>query len=168
MNAGNLCTVHVTASDSDGDQLSYAYSAVGGTVDASSSTATSATFSGTSHGMATITVTASDGHGGHTSATAAVYLLRLGTPSLASIQYTCSWTATASESLIITAATLVGYGAFESHYATVNGSVPPVLVMPGIRFNLEDVDPCTASLHYADIRVQRPLPDGRSYDIILN
>lgn len=67
--------ITVTASDADGDQLTFTYSAVRGTVQASGPTATVATFTaGTQVGAASVTVTADDGQGGSAQATADLYI----------------------------------------------------------------------------------------------
>jgi hypothetical protein len=67
--------ITVSASDQDGDQLTYAYSATGGTVSSSGPTATVATFTaGSTPGPASVTATASDGNGGTASGTASMYI----------------------------------------------------------------------------------------------
>lgn len=67
--------IGVTASDPDGDQLTFSYAATGGTVTSSGPTATTATFTAANQwGPATVTVTASDGKGGSVQATATMYV----------------------------------------------------------------------------------------------
>jgi hypothetical protein len=71
-------------SDVDGDQVTFTWSAVRGTVTSSGPTATSATFTAAQQwGVVTVTVTASDGKGGSAQATAQSYIRNPSPPSLA-------------------------------------------------------------------------------------
>src|SRR6185503_712597 len=64
-------------------QLTFSYSAVGGTVASSGPTATAATFTaGSQWGPCSVTVTASDGKGGSTQAIATMYIQNPSAPSL--------------------------------------------------------------------------------------
>src|SRR2546425_1355435 len=68
-------TITATGTDVDGDQLTYAYTASGGTVAASGPTATTATFTAANRwGPATVTVTVSDGKGGSAQAMVSMYV----------------------------------------------------------------------------------------------
>ncbi len=72
---GGAATITVTTSDPDGDAVTLSYSATGGTVSASGPTATTAAFTaGSQWGPAAVTVTATDGKGGSTQATASMYV----------------------------------------------------------------------------------------------
>lgn len=72
---GGPATITVSAADADGDQLSFSYSATGGTVTSSGPTATQALFTaGSQWGAASVTVTVTDGHGGSATATANMYV----------------------------------------------------------------------------------------------
>lgn len=65
----------VTATDPDGDQLTFSWSATLGTVSSSGPTASTATFTaGSQWGQAQVTVTVSDGKGGSAQATALTYV----------------------------------------------------------------------------------------------
>src|SRR5258706_1980164 len=68
MLTNNSCTVHATATDPNGNQLTFAYAAKGGTVAAGSSTSTSAIFTPTRVGNDSVVVTVDNGHGGHSTA----------------------------------------------------------------------------------------------------
>jgi Big-like domain-containing protein len=72
---GRTAQLTVIASDPDGDQLTFSWSATLGTVTSSGPTATAATFTaGTQWGQASVTVTAADGRGGAAQATALTYI----------------------------------------------------------------------------------------------
>lgn len=72
---GELAQLSVTASDPDGDQVTFTWSATLGSVSASGPTATMASFvAGSQWGQASVTVTASDGRGGTAQATALTYI----------------------------------------------------------------------------------------------
>lgn len=65
----------LTASDPDGDQVTFTWSGVKGTVTTSGPTATTATFkAGTTWGQGSATAAASDGSGGNAQATAQTYV----------------------------------------------------------------------------------------------
>ena len=75
LNPHDQVAITVVASDPDGDQLTYAYTATGGTISASGPTATTATFTaGAQPGPASVTAAASDGHGGAANGTASMYI----------------------------------------------------------------------------------------------
>jgi len=77
-------TLTVSASDPDGDQVTFTWSAVLGTVLSSGPTATSASFTAGNHwGQASVTVTASDGKGGTAQATALTYIRNPSPPGFA-------------------------------------------------------------------------------------
>ncbi len=79
---GEIAQLSVLASDQDGDQLTFSWSATRGTVTSSGTTATTATFTaGSQWGQATATVTASDGHGGSAQATAQTYIRNPSAPA---------------------------------------------------------------------------------------
>jgi hypothetical protein len=167
MENGHSCTVRVTASDADGDQLSFGYAAVGGTVTASGSTATTAIFTATSIGNASVTVTVSDGHGGQSTATAAIYLLRNYVPVITetNLQQFCVFKFTVAETLVVS----------EAHFADEPGDryaidVPlPTIVRPGVQYEFwpdfaATTHSCAGvSIRYIFFTVQRPAPDGRVY-----
>jgi len=72
---GGTALLSVAASDGDGDQVTFAWSSVLGTVSTSGPTSTNATFTaGNQWGQARVTVTASDGNGGTAQATALTYI----------------------------------------------------------------------------------------------
>jgi hypothetical protein len=80
---GGGASISVTASDPDGDQLTFSYTATGGSVSASGPTATTAAFTaGSQWGPASVTVTVSDGRGGSAQATAAMYVQNPSPPIL--------------------------------------------------------------------------------------
>ena len=80
---GAPATITVTASDPDGDQLSFAYAAAGGTVSSSGPTATTAAFTaGNQWGPASVTVTVSDGKGGTAQAIASMYVRNPNPPAI--------------------------------------------------------------------------------------
>lgn len=98
-------TFTTTASDPDGDQLSFAYTPQNGTVSVSGSTATSGTLVATTRGNVSLTVTASDGHGGSANATASFYCYSPDQPviSISRISGACSmFTLTVPETLEVT------------------------------------------------------------------
>lgn len=72
---GGTAQLSVQAVDSDGDQVTFSWSAVLGTVASSGPTSTTATFTaGSQWGQASVTVTASDGKGGSAQATSQTYI----------------------------------------------------------------------------------------------
>lgn len=80
---GETAQLAVTAPDNDGDQVTFTWSAVRGTVTSSGPTATSVIFTaGQEWGVVTVTVTASDGRGGTAQATAQSYIRNPNPPSL--------------------------------------------------------------------------------------
>lgn len=163
---GSSCAVRATASDVDGDQLTFTYQAVGGSVTSSGPTATSAIFTPTRFGNDSVRVTVVDGHGGQASASAVVYFLRAGPPSLLGTRYSCSWRiTTVPESLFADAGWCADPAAM--HDVTIDGNAFPVLLVPGKSYLIEDVDPCNATQEHWHIVLRRPLPDGRTYDVAL-
>ena len=80
---GEIGQLSVAATDVDGDQITFTWAAVRGTVSSSGPTATSAIFTaGQQWGAVTVTVTASDGKGGSAQATAQSYIRNPSPPSL--------------------------------------------------------------------------------------
>jgi len=72
---GGTAQLSAAASDVDGDQVTFTWSGVLGTVSTSGPTSTAATFTaGNQWGQASVTVTASDGKGGSAQATALTYV----------------------------------------------------------------------------------------------
>ena len=81
---GQTATLSVSASDPDGNQVTFTWSAVLGTVSTSGPTATSASFTAGNHwGQASVTLTASDAKGGTTQATALTYIRNPNPPDFA-------------------------------------------------------------------------------------
>lgn len=78
---GSSASFTTTASDQDGDQLTFSYVGQNGSVTVSGNTATSGTFTGAARGNASVIVTASDGHGGTAQATASFYNFSTAAPS---------------------------------------------------------------------------------------
>jgi len=80
---GGTAQLSVAASDLDGDQVTFTWSAVLGTVSTSGPTSTTAAFTaGNQWGQASVTVTASDGKGGSAQATALTYIRNPNPPSV--------------------------------------------------------------------------------------
>jgi hypothetical protein len=103
-----MATITVTASDADGDQLSFSYAASGGTVQASGPSATTASFTaGTAFGPASVTVTVTDGKGGSTQTTANLYVQNPSPPALCfdrgdPCATSYSMTVTPAEAIVVT------------------------------------------------------------------
>lgn len=78
---GQSSTFTTSASDQDGDQLTFVYTAQNGSIGVSGNTAMSGTISGSARGNAAVKVVASDGHGGSAQAVANLYFFNPNAPS---------------------------------------------------------------------------------------
>jgi hypothetical protein len=165
MQRGNQTTVRAVASDLDGDQLTFSYVGHGGDVLASGPTATNSSFTPTRLGNDSVRVQVSDGKGGSTAATALIYAVSQYLPIFTGTKYTCSWSGTVAESLIVVSGEAAGSDGY--HEMDVDGFPAPHLITPGNTHVFHSVDPCNFTLTYYHVIVQRPAPDGRQYDIVL-
>ena len=179
---GGTATITATAADADGDQLEYAYTGVGGTVSTSGPTATTATFTaGNQWGPASVTVSVSDGRGGSTHATTAMYIQNptppVVDPSIVGCPNRCSTCAgeglriVPNERILVTQ--LVTWEPSAGHATGVDWHYSNVVVDATAGFTFP-VPPSSPSYecaldpsegHYWTVLVycQRPEPDGRSF-----
>ena len=166
---GEVASFSVTGADQDGDQLTFAYSGLGGTVTVSGSTATSGTFTaGTARGNASVRVVASDGHGGSANATAGLYVYNPNPPNLGLQVFGssgCAWfTFTVQESLLISVTTERFRGQGD---LVVGNDFVPGLVLPGtvVTVNPDQCDYQSGDIWRISCSVQRPR-DGVSFEVV--
>ena len=175
---GGQATITVSATDVDGDQLAYNYTAAAGTISSSGPTATSATFTaGSQWGAASVTVTVSDGKGGQAQATASMYVRRPDLPHICIRPGTgCGNVYKVAlypgEALIVTDMALNPYGAGQcslfKHYGTAGLSLAA-----WTEHSFDDI-PCptcpadpTNSTWYVTVTGHRPEPDGGDFVVTL-
>lgn len=184
---GGVATITATAADADGDQLTFSYTATGGTVSASGPTATAATFTAARQwGPALVTVTASDGRGGSAAATSSMYVRNPNPPafSLAKVMTArctdqvppwpdCSQVqVTTPEAIVLTGFSISGtydsgcHAGWDYNDVAVGAGQSRVLEWPGHPDVCAMCTPC----HNRDVwdwRVllwgRRPEPDGGSF-----
>lgn len=167
MATNSSCAVHVIASDPNNYQLTFAYSAKGGSVAAGSPTSTSAIFTPTRVGNDSVIVSADNGHGGQSTATVLVYAVAAGMPGFAK-SLDCAFRFTPAESLIVLSCTLcVSNGPGQGCTPGGVGNLPAGVLPPAVQYIFWPADDpghtCNDYLTTWDIIVQRPMPDGRGY-----
>lgn len=172
---GGTAVISITAADVDGDQLTFAYTASGGTVTASGPTATTATFTaGSQSGPVSVTVTASDGRGGSAQAIVSMYIRDPLSPRLCLVNgQDCGSGGTTlafipSEDVYITRIT--GYNAYNTGWGCsfdVSFPSPGLLVSQNHAQSFAGAcGSCPGqnnSLWWAAVYLHRPEPDGGEF-----
>lgn len=175
---GGTAQLSAAASDADGDQVTFTWSGVLGTVSTSGPTSTAATFTaGNQWGQASVTVTASDGKGGSAQATALTYIRNPNPPSvtLATTASTCASGSFAVQGTFVEAVLLTNFSIDPCGIATQNYN-PPISVAASAPhvfdkgFNpgdpicvLEQCNGTTTQSFDVWIWGKRPEPDGGSW-----